>query len=233
MSGKQRIYSPGESRLKRGAAWLWGRFLDRTWFIHQPVTFFINATSQTCVQTLQTATRPSTDRLHHRNLFLSGRRYHFQGRRDGFRLTTTAAKRWRYPKRTASSIVMWGTFNDLDEHLTRLTLRSRADVGFLIDALLVPSGITLLMSAAPWPPGLMMLLAFLLYALSWGEHRSQMVLEAREMIWFTQRVLDDLEKPERPLLGQGTSQDVIYDRREFDREWELFYRDQMNDQNSS
>ena len=202
--------------------------LHRAWYVHTPVIMMICASPQTCINTLKTVAQPSTNRLHHRNLFARGRRYHVQPRREGFRMTTTNSRRFRYRKRTSPTAVMWGTFADVDDKLTRLTLRSRINTSFLMDTFLVPLGLGVLMVYMPWQPGLIALCFLLVLLFSWIAHRSQVVLEASEMIWFVRQALDELAPSNVMSLEPGERADVIYDQQEFEDAWEKFYRGQQS-----
>jgi hypothetical protein len=228
MSRVQPVADPAPSFMKRWLSRLRRSLLRRAWYVHTPVILMVCATPQTCIETLKTVARPSTSRLHYRNLFAGGRRYHIQNRRAGFRMTTTNSRRFRYRKRTSPTAVMWGTFADVDEKFIRLTLQSRVNMSFLMDTFLVPLGLGVLMAYTPWQPTLIATCFLLMLLFSWAAHRSQVVLEASEMIWFVQRALDELAPSNVMALEPGTREDVIYDQRAFEAAWERFYHDQTS-----
>ncbi len=68
--------------------------LRALWQVHPPGTLMIGAAPEACLHTLLTATRPSTSRLHHRELFHDGRRYYVQRQSSGFRLTSDTRVFW-------------------------------------------------------------------------------------------------------------------------------------------
>jgi len=197
--------------------------LRRAWYIHTPVVMMVQAPPALISSMLKTAARPSVTRLQHRNLFASGRRYYFHPMAAGFRMTTTHNRRWRYRKRTSSIVVMRGELEEMDENITRITLESRVNVGFLLDAFLIPVAMGALLIYTPWPPLIIALSIFALLTLSWISHRAYVVLEAEEMVWFTQKALEDLVPAEIQAIG-AQSENVVYEQREFEEAWEKFYR---------
>lgn len=196
--------------------------LPRIWFVHAPVVLFVQAGPSECVEKLATSTRPSTQRLHQRNLFASGRRYHLQPRQGGFRLTTTSKVRWRYRGRTASTAVMRGTFSPFGDDITRVYLQARINVGYILSAFLVPTFMASIIVFMPWPPVIIAGLLVMLYGLSWIGHRFNAALEAHEMVWFVQTVLGELIPAEVMSLG-SESDDVIRGHEDFEAVWRSFY----------
>ena len=219
-----RVHDPDKPRLGTALFKRLRRFvLRRAWYIHSPVVMMVPAPPQMIQAMLKTAARPSVQRLHHRNLFASGRRYYVQPLAEGFRLTTTHSRRWRYRKRTPVIAVMHGTLDEVDAQVTRITLKSRINTGFLLDTFLIPLGMATLLIYVPWHPLVIAACIFILLALSWVAHRVNVMLEAEEMVWFTQKALEDLVPAEIRSIG-SQSDNVIYDDQDFEEAWEKFYR---------
>lgn len=196
----------------------------RIWYVHYPVVLIIRATPEMILKALGEATRPSVQRLHQRNLFLQGRRYFLRAEGDGFRLTTTHSIRWRYRRRTSSVTVMRGRFSSMGGEITRIHLRVRINVGYLLDTFLVPAFMTSLLVYMTWSPLFIAGVLVLLYGLSWVGHRANARLEGAELVWFVQQALDDLPSADIAALATG-SDDVININQDFEQEWEKFYRE--------
>lgn len=205
----------------------WRRLLDRLWFVHAPVVLIVRATPAICLQTLITATRPSTQRLHHRNLFASGRRYELQSREGGFRLRTTSKVIWHYRYRTRSAAVLDGMFYEMGDDITRIQLDTHISIREILDFVLIPTFMASIIIFVPWHPAVVTSLVAALYGLSWTAHRYNAAFEANEMVFFVQKVMEDLEPAEIKSL-QSTSPDLIY--HQFDDEWEKFYQRHSQDQ---
>jgi hypothetical protein len=199
--------------------------LNHSWFVARPGIFMVQATPALCLSTLKTAAKPSTKRLHLRNLFESGRRYQITSRDDGFRITTTSKVRWHYRKRTGSSAVLTGTFTALNDNITRIDLSARIHVGYLLDIFLLPFLIGCIVVYAPWHPLVIGLALTGLFGLSWTGHRYNAILEAHAMMWFVQKALEALVPAEVRELRAGTDS-VIYD---FQQAWNTFYDEQTTE----
>jgi hypothetical protein len=197
------------------------RLLGLLWYVHAPVILIVHATPTACLQILATTTRPSTQRLQHRNLFVSGRRYDLQARQNGFRMRTTSKVSWHYRYRTRSAAVLDGTFFEMSNEITRIQLDTHISIRELVDFVLVPSFMTSIILFVPWHPAVIAGLVFTLYSLSWIAHRNNATLEANEMIFFVQKALEELEPADIKSLDASTP-DLIYGQ--FDDEWEKFYR---------
>lgn len=209
---------------------VWRRLKGWFWFVHVPVVLIVNATPAACLQTLIGAARPSTQRLHHRNLFASGRRYEFQmidapESNGAFRMTTTSKVSWHYRRRTSSSAVLIGKFYPVADEITRIQLETRIKLLYLLDVFLIPTFMTSIIVFVPWNTGVIVALIVLFYLLSWFAHRYNAAFEANEMIYFVQKVLEDLATGEMMTLETG--KDVIY--QEFERAWEKFYQEHRED----
>mgnify|MGYP000440742314 CR=1 FL=1 len=197
--------------------------LRRVWYLNAPVVLMIHATPSICLHTLATAAKPSTQRLHHRNLFAQGRRYFVQLRRNGnFRVTTTSRVIWRYRQRTNSSAILTGTFSPFGDDITRIHLQSRISAAYILMGMPIPIFITSIIFYAPWNPAVIVWAGAALFTLSFLGRRYNAALEANEMVWFVQKVLDDLVPAEVMTLGADTS-NTIYDNRDFEEAWRKFY----------
>ncbi|MDX1995163.1 MAG: hypothetical protein SF029_22465, partial [bacterium] len=197
-TARTRVHRPARWRL--ALAWLRKRLeplvrplIRRVWSLHSPAVLMIRAQPNIIVRTLATATKPSTQRLQHRNLFAGGRRYFVYARRGGgFRMTTTARVIWRYRQRTNSSAILTGSFSAFGEDATRVQLDSRISLTYVLTGLIVPTFVASIIYFVPWHPAIVVGLIVILYTLSLMGHRYHAALEANEMVWFVQKVLDDL-----------------------------------------
>ncbi|MBI5668657.1 MAG: hypothetical protein HZC41_11680 [Chloroflexi bacterium] len=190
--------------------------LDALWYVHPPVALAVQAAPVECLAALAVAAKPSQQRLHLRNLFTEGRRYHLQATADGFRLTSTSKIPWRRGRTTVAALLI-GDFT-AGNGVTRVALRARMRLPYFLDIFLIPSFITSIMVFAPWPMWLITLLALVLYGLSWTWHRLTAAMQAAEMIYFVQKALEDLTPYQTPALGQSAP-DVV----DFRDEWERFF----------
>lgn len=197
--------------------------MNRVWFVHPTAILIVQARPSLCLQTLVTAAKPSTHRLHLRNLFAGGRRYQIEPTEDGFRLTTTSKVAWRYRKRTSASTVLSALFVELDDRTTRIQMDAHIRLFYLLDVFLIPAFMTTILISAPWSPLVVAGLLGTLYTLSWFGHRYNAALEAHEMVYFIQTALEDLVPAPATSLG-ATTPGVVYDQREFENEWEKFYQ---------
>ncbi|MBC8170841.1 MAG: hypothetical protein H7X77_04195 [Anaerolineae bacterium] len=202
--------------------WRW--LLGKLWFVHPPVFLLVNASPGICLQTMAVTARPSTERLHHRNLFASGRRYYLTARERGFRLTTTSKVSWSYRRRTRSAAVMQATFSVIHNDITRIQMESHISLTNLLEFSLLPTFMTSIIVYIPWwHPSVIVGCIIALYTLSWFGHRYNATLEANEMVFFVQKALEDLE-PAVIMSLEAKNLDVVYEQRDFDAEWEKFYR---------
>jgi len=206
--------------------WLKNRFIALVWRVDTPVLLVINATPNECIDLIKTASKPSVSRLHHRNLFADGRRYHLEPTKDGFTMTTTSKIWWQYRRRTAFSAVMDGVFSPFGDTLFRLRLETHIRLFYLIDIFLLPAFMTSLLVYTPWHPLVITGLCAILLGLSWSGHRFNVALEANEMVWFVRTALVDyLAEVEQ--LAVSNPQVMTLDQ-DFEREWERFYNTQRH-----
>jgi hypothetical protein len=202
--------------------------LRRAWYVQPPVVMVIKATPSRCLQTMATAAKPSSQRLHLRNLFASGRRYDLQPGKTGFTITTTSSVLWRFRKRTSASAVLHGEFTTVDDDITRIQMDVHIKLFYLLDVFLIPTFTASILIFVPWHPALLIGALLALYLLSWFGHRYNAALEANEMVFFVQKSLEDFVPAEILFLAAEAS-DVVTATRDFRRAWEQFYEAHKND----
>lgn len=197
--------------------------LGQVWYLHAPAQLTVTLSPTMALKALQTAARPSTERLHLRNVFAGGRRYYLQTQSAGFLMTTNAKESWRYAHRTSTVTIMSGVFKR-DHELTQITLRSRMKLAYLLDVLWLPTFVSSLLVMTPWPSAVVIALIVTLYGLSWLGHRYHAALEAYEMLYFVEKTFEDFLPPLAPQIEQ-TGAHVVYDlQRDFASAWETFYQ---------
>ncbi len=198
------------------------RLLYRVWYVHPAVVLTVQASPALCLRTLVTAARPSQERLHLRDLFTEGRRYYLQPARKGFRLTSNSRLPWRRG-RTRFTAVVSGTFSQAGD-ITRILLRARITVPYLVQVFFIPAFISSIIIFAPWRPAVIGVAILLLFGLSWFGHRLNAMLQAGEMVFFVQKALEDLAPADIPLIP-ATSDNTITLEREFREQWNKFYEE--------
>lgn len=171
--------------------WLKKRFITLFWRIDTPTLLLVNIPPTLCLQVIKTASKPSITRLHHRNLFADGRRYHLKPTAEGFIMTTTSKIWWKYRSRTSHSAVMQGTFAPFGDDRFSLRLETHIRLFYLLDIFLLPAFMTSLLIYTPWHGAVIITLSLLLFGLSWSAHRFNVALEANEMAWFIRTALDE------------------------------------------
>lgn len=194
--------------------------LPRTWYVLTPVVLVLSASPGVCIQTMVTASKPSTQRLHLRNLFAQGRRYQIDPRTTSFRMMTTRKDAWRYRRRTSSATMLYGDFDSLGDDLSQLTLTARVKVAYLGDSFLWPTFMTSLLVFMPWNPFLIAAFVAALYGLSWGGHRANARLEADDMVWFIQKALEDYAAEVKELASEHVA--TVPSNQDFAQVWERF-----------
>lgn len=199
--------------------------LGRLWYLHAPVEMRITLPPPTAMTTLKMAAKPSTERLHLRNVFAEGRRYYIQALAGtSFRLTTNAKRSWRYGHRTTAITIMTGSLTRQHEQ-TRMELQSRMKLTYLLDVLWLPTFISSLIVMMPWHGLVTLGLVAALYSLSWLGHRYSAALEAYEMLFFIEKTFEDYAPPLAPQIENEGAQ-VVYDRqRDFAAAWQSFYQE--------
>ena len=199
--------------------------LGRVWFLHPPYQLTVALSSAMALQVLGTAAKPSTTRLHLRNVFAQGRRYSVYWLGDNrFQLVTTSKVAWHYRRRTSPTSVMLGTLTAIDAQTTRLELTSHVRLFYMLEFLLLPTFVSSLIVSMPWGTPMVLGLILALYSLSWFAHRYTAVLEAQEMVFFVEKAFEEhLPRMVGALVEGGN---LVYDApnlRGFERAWQNFY----------
>lgn len=204
------------------------RFLwNAVWRLYPPVALAVGASSDDCLRTLAEASRPSTSKLHLRDLFSEGRRYYIQPNSGGFRLTSDHRPMWgRRRQRTPVAAYIIGTFSTLqnDNQITLVRIHARMYLLYTLSALLIPTFFASILIYMPWSPWVLAFLIAALYLLSWLGHRMNAAMQVNEMVYFVQKVFEDLP----PVLFAelpAPSPDVVIADSEFMSEWQRFYRE--------
>jgi len=199
------------------------RLLHRVWYVHPAVVLTVQASPAVCLQTLAVSAKPSQDRLHLRDLFRDGRRYYLQPSKEGFQLTSNSRVPWRRG-RTGITAVMSGTFSDGGSDATRLLLRARISIPYLLNTFFVPLFVSSIIVFAHWSPLVIAASILALFSLSWLGHRLNATLQAGEMVFFVQKALEDLAPATIPQLPADTQATITMDR-EFREQWQKFYEE--------
>lgn len=213
---------PARGLLSRPLDWL----LHRVWFVHADLLLTVDIGPAVVMQVLLAAAKPRRERLELGSLFTDGRRYFFRQRGErGFSMITTSKVSWHTRRRTNASAIVFGNFTPLNEgQATRIYLRGRIKLFYLLSLFLWPVFMTSIIVFMPWSPTVIALALGLLFLLAWLGHRNNAALEAAEMIYFIEKVLEDYIPGPAPQLAADTA-DVVYDRRQFTRAWERFYEE--------
>ena len=192
--------------------------LHRVWYTHPRRVLLVHATPAECLLTLAQAAKPSTQRLHLRNLFMDGRRYFLTPHPNGFRLNSTSRPMWRRGRRGRRASVLMGACNPIDDNVTRVDLQAHLMPLFLLDVFVLPAWMGLLLMCGPLPQTTAITASLLILALSWIWHWYTASLQATEMVYFVQVALNDL--PEAQVAELAKSNAVTS---EFTTQWEKFY----------
>ncbi len=195
------------------------------WQLHSPVVLVVRATPAECLQTLMRAAKPSTDRLHLRNLFAEGRRYYLEPQPNGFKLRSDNRLLWGGRRRTRVAATVFGGFSTPQDEITFIRLHSRMNVLYLLSGLVIPLFFSSIVIYMPWSPVVIGMVVTLLFVLSLLGHRFNAALQVNEMIYYVQKVIEDLppvEVAELPASGP----DVVLTNSDFREQWRKFYREQ-------
>lgn len=206
--------------------------LERLWYVHPVTVITVHSTPIDCMQALQSAARPSLQKLHLRNLFTDGRRYFIDARKEGFLMTSNSKIPWRRRARTSVAAIVQGTISPLGEEMSRIQIQARMRLFFFLDIFLIPFFITSILVFAPWPRLLIAIFVILLFGLSWAWHRLTATLQAADIIYFVEKALEDQSPGVMPMLAQGTPQVITQDG-EFQEQWQKFYEQHKNDPTGS
>ncbi len=185
----------------------------------------VRATPNECTQMLQRASRPSTHRLQDRNLFSQGRRYTLEAESHHFRMLTTSKQTWHH-RRTRPSALLYAEYTRLAPDITRVALRTRIRSTRLLEALLIPTFMASILVSISWPIPLIAVCIVSIYAVSILLTIYTAKIEANEMIYFVEKVLEEFEPVDVMALAADIPyvQDDSASPREFAKEWEKFYR---------
>jgi len=209
-------------------AWsILGRLWRSLWSLHQPVELVVALHPGEILARLKTAAKPSTDRLHLRELFASGRRYQLAlDRQANLLIQTTSKASWHGRRRTTANATLRAHLEILADGSTRMRLRSRMRVLVGLESLIAPTFMTSLLIYMPWDSRLVALLVVALFGFSWLGLRAAAALEAHAMLFFVHKALED-DRPPEP-LALHESGHIVYDyAREFQTAWDKFY-DEMH-----
>lgn len=213
--------SPGDGQTmnlwRRCRAWL----MHRLWYVHPRVVLLANTSPAVTLNIIRTAAKPSTQRLHLRQVFARGRRYDILPHDKGFVMTTTHKVAWRYKRRTQAAAEIRAQFVAVGD-ITQIRLVGRIKTFYLLDTFFIPLFTTSIVIFMPWTLAGQLILLSALFALSWFGHRFNARLEAHEMVYFLERALADFQ-PRPETLGQP-GPEVVYD---FTQAWERFYEEQV------
>lgn len=202
-----------------------GGRLSAAWRLHRPVALVVGASPRALLHALGLAARPSTDRLHLRDLFAEGRRYYVRADAGGFRLTSDSRPRWGSRRqRTGRTALVTGTVRgDEDGGVTLVHLRARMFALHTLRALLIPMGMGLIIvSVTWWPLPARVLLIVAIAVFSWVAHWANAALQAAIMVAFVEKALEHLP-PHTPTLETGPAADVVMPGG-FSAAWERFYQ---------
>jgi hypothetical protein len=187
-----------------------------------------------CLQTLGVGARPSTERLQLRNLFADGRRYYVQPLANGFRLTSDSRRPYgSRRRRTPVAAALFGNFTEAEGGaVTIIRLRARINALYMLNALLIPAFITSLILFMPWSRGVITSLIVGMFGLSLVAHRLNAALQANALVYFVQKVLEDLPSAELAQLG-ATNPEVVAPpspaQAGFREQWQKFYEEKSGE----
>jgi hypothetical protein len=198
----------------------WEIIQKRLWYLHPSIHLHLTVSAMQAYHLLEINSKPSIKRLEYRNLYAAGRRYLMRhDNKTGF-LMMTSEKIWWHPRaRTVPSTMLHGTFEAIDEGNCRLTLRSNIRLRYLFDVLPLPTFFTSILVYMWWPVWVLTFLILALYVLSWAGHRLNASLEAHEMRFYIQTILEDY-MPAPPAELQGHSHIVMSE--DFGEVWDKF-----------
>ncbi|MEM9951567.1 MAG: hypothetical protein AAF846_08210 [Chloroflexota bacterium] len=199
--------------------------VQHTWYVHSTSHIHMVLTPQQTYQLLETATKPSVNRLGLRKLFARGRRYFIRARSDGsFQMMTTNKVWWHRKRRTEATAILSAEFEHIEGDTHRLKTRTRVKLRYLLGQFFLPTFISSIIIFLDWSPIFIVLSVLGLYAFSWASHRLGAMLESHEITFFIETVLNDYTPPPAPQLATGD--DVVID--DFTVEWDRYVEKQRN-----
>lgn len=197
--------------------------------LQPPVVLVVAAGAEACMATLAAAARPSTDRLHLRDLFRDGRRYHLEPIPAGFRLYTDTRQLWGSgARRTSPAAIVSGelaTVGSPGAPVTLVRLQARMRPIQTVAALAFPLFVILLILASPVDHPWKVLLAAGVAGLAVLTERFEAAVQAHAMMAFVRKALDDLPRADAPRLDPGRGPQVEGDPA-FSQAWQRFYSEQ-------
>jgi hypothetical protein len=205
--------------------------LQSAWYVHTTASLTVEATPAACVQALARAAKPSVERLHLRDVFSDGRRYYLETSANGFRLKCRSMTLLLFFPRKRIVTVLSGNFESIGNQATRLHLRTRMALSYLLEALLYPLVIgSIILPFDLWQMWFRVVVVALILGLVWRGHRAQATLQAVDMIYFVERALEGFAPVTVHALDANTPH-VVDDtlHRQFRQEWEKFYREHERD----
>ena len=205
-----------------------GWLLDRLWYVRPMTALTVKALPNDCVRALGAATKPNLDRLHLRNLFMDGRRYYVEALKDGFQMTSDTTVPWRRRARTSGAAVLRGQLSASGNDSTVIRMQARMRLLYLLDIFPLPLFITSILILAPWPKPLIVTLTIALFFLSWVGHRLSASLQAADMIYFVEKVLEEVITTDTPLLS-SQSGNIVTPEQDFPEQWRKFYEEHKSE----
>jgi hypothetical protein len=208
------------------------RFLEgikrRLWYLHPNLHLHLSLPAAQVYQLLEMNSKPSIKRLEYRKLYAAGRRYLLRSDGKGGFVMMTTEKVWWHPRaRSRPSTALYGNFETVDEESSRLTVRSNIRLHYLLDIFPLPTFFSSIVIYMWWPVWLVTFLILSLYTLSWLGHRLNASLEAHEMRFFIETILEDYMPPP-PAELQGRSNIVMSE--EFGQVWDKFVEEMSEKQ---
>lgn len=198
----------------------WDGIKRRLWYLHPSIHLHLSLPASQVYQLLEMNSKPSIKRLEYRNLYAAGRRYLVRPDNKGGFVMMTTEKVWWHPRaRSRASTILYGNFEAIDEDNSRLTLRSNIRLHYLFDVFPLPTFFSSILVYMWWPIWILTFLILSLYTLSWLGHRLNASLEAHEMRFFIETILEDY-MPAPPAELQGKSNIVMSE--DFGQVWDKF-----------
>lgn len=194
---------------------------NRLWYIQPPRLMLIQAAPTLCLLTLHQAVKPSVERLHLRNLFMEGRHYSFAAQELAFRMNSTSRSPWRR-RHGRPAAVLLGQCADIGAGITRVDLRTRMSLPFLLDVFVLPGWMSLLLLFGPLPLQTGIIASLVLLLCSWLWHWYNAALQATDLLYFVEVALDDLPDAQVAQLAASTDNTI---RADFVEEWQKFYQE--------
>jgi hypothetical protein len=198
----------------------WDGLTMRFWYLHPRIQMRLSVSSAQAYNLLEMNSKPSLKRLEYRKLYKAGRRYLMRpDGKVGFSMMTTEKVWWHPRARTRASTVLHGQFETLDEESCVLNLQSNIRLHYLFDVFPIPTFFTSIVVYMWWPVWLLTFLVLALYLLSWAGHRLHAMLEAHEMRYFIETILEEY-MPNPPAQLQAQSNIVM--SKDFEQVWDKF-----------